>query len=101
MTTKGWNARVITAWLANCSLMAFNGTTECFGDQYSIFFICLNHVSMLRIIHLKFEVGYLFFINVLHKYMCKQGMGVTLVNGVQIKDFHSIVRNYSRLKLRR
>lgn len=38
MTTKGWNARVITAWLANCSLMAFNGTTECFGDQYGIFF---------------------------------------------------------------
>ena len=31
MTTKGWNSRVITAWLAQCSLMAFNGTIECLG----------------------------------------------------------------------
>lgn len=38
MTTKGWNARVITAWLANCSLMAFNGTIECFGSTSDCFY---------------------------------------------------------------
>ena len=40
MTTKGWNSRVITAWLAQSSLMAFNGTIECLGHacKYSLYF---------------------------------------------------------------